>query len=73
MDDVNSANDSATVITKTLGINHPKTRPTCPPLMSPNCKVDDTDAMTAIIEKANAIVSKSENSRRNSLLYPVTE
>lgn len=31
IDDDNSAIDKAMVITKILGMSHPKTRPTCPP------------------------------------------
>jgi hypothetical protein len=73
--DANSAIEAAMHITNRLGINHPKTIPTCPPAGGhhlvwderPNdvperrgkMKIDDTDATTPMIEKANAIVSIS--------------
>lgn len=56
---------STTGITNILGINHPKTKPTCPPETRGKDRVEDTDAITPIIEKANAIVSRSCPQRKD--------
>ena len=50
---------AAIVITNNEGMSQPKTIPTCPPESSGNIKVDETDAITPIMEKAKQMVSIS--------------
>jgi len=73
IDEANSAIDAATVRTKRLGINHPKTMPTCPPETSGKEKVDVTEATTPIIENENAINSISFNWHLQCLTLQLTD
>ena len=50
-------------------MSQPKTRPTCPPDERPKIIVEETEAMTPMMEKENAMVSRScgEREKRSSM------
>jgi hypothetical protein len=59
MAEVSSAIEAATGMTNRQGISQPKTMPTCPPETRPKIIVEETEAMTPMIEKEKAMVSMS--------------